>query len=119
MKRKFFVQTAISLFLLSTLFAFGTEATISPSEDPINICDTTPYLELNAVGDTTGNHIYTWTVNDDIHAYGPVFYYVPATTGDSNNIIRLYKGIIENQTVDKDPDKLLDEVTVNVNDCDS
>jgi hypothetical protein len=114
-----FIQTTITTFLLSTLFAFATEATISPSNDPINICDTTPYVELNAVGDSNNNHIYTWTVNDDIHAYGPVFYYVPATTGDSNNIIRLYKGVIANQTVDKDPDKLLDEVTVNVNDCDS
>jgi len=119
MKRKFFLQTTITVFLLSTIFASATEATISPSADPIYICDSTPYLTLTAVGDTNNNHIYTWTVNDDIHAYGPVFYYVPATTGDSNNIIRLYKGVIANETVDKDPEKLLDEVTVNVNDCTS
>jgi len=118
MKRKIFLQTTITAFLLSTVLAFATEATISPSADPIQICDSTPFIELNAVGDTNNNHIYTWTVNDDTFAYGPVFYYVP-TEGDSNNIVRLYKGVIVNQTVDKDPEKLLDEVTINVNDCDS
>jgi len=119
MKRNFLLQTTISILLLSTLSASAREATIFPSDKPIYICDSLPYFELNAVGDTTNNHIYTWTVNDDIHAYGPVFYYVPATKGDSNNIIRLYKGIINNETVDKDMDKFLDEVTVNVNDCNS
>jgi len=117
MKRKKFLQRAITIFLLSTLLAFSTEATISPYDDPIHICDTTPYIEFNAVGDTTNNHIYTWTVNDDIYAYGPVFYYVPSE-GDSNNIVRLYTGVITNQTRDISFRSLLNEVTVNVNECD-
>lgn len=102
--------------IFSTTFALAdNNATISPNQDPIHICDSTPYFELNAVGDA-GTHVFTWTVNDDIHAYGRTFYFVPQE-GDSNNIIRLYKGIIENQTVDKDPTKLIDEVTINVNNC--
>ena len=118
MKRKNFLQRAITIFLLSTLLVFAKEATISPSGDPIHICDTTPYIEFNAVGDTTNNHIYTWTVNDDIYAYGSVFYYVPLD-GDSNNIVRLYRGLLENRTVDIYIPNLLDELTVNVNDCGS
>ena len=103
--------------LFSTTFALAdANATISPNQDPIHICDNTPYLELNAVGDA-GQHIFTWTVNDDIYAYGRTFYFVPHP-GDSNNIVRLYKGIIVNQTVDKNPAKLIDEVTININDCD-
>ena len=107
------LTSIFSIILLSTIFA-SAEATISPSADPIMICDNTPYFELNAVGDS--NPIYTWTLNDDTHSYGATMYFVPSP-GDSNNIIRLYRGVIENGTVDKDPDKLLDEVTINVNDC--
>jgi len=100
---------------LSTSFAVAAPATISPGDDPIFICDNTPYFELNAVGDT-GAHLFTWTVGDDIYAYGRTFYFVPQA-GDSNAIVRLYKGAIANDTVDKDPTKLLDEVTININDC--
>jgi len=99
--------------ILSTNFAVG--ATISPSADPIFICDNTPYFELNAIGDPTQN-IFTWTVGDDTYAYGRTFYFVPQA-GDSNAIIRLYRGVITNGTVDKDPTALLDEVTININDC--
>ena len=101
--------------ILSTTFALATPATISPNQDPIQICDNTPYFELNAVG-AAGENLFTWTVNDDTFAYGRTFYFVPQL-GDSNNIVRLYKGIIANGTVDKDPTKLLDEVTMNINDC--
>jgi len=105
----------LTLILFSTTLATA-EVSISPANDPIQICDTTPYIELNAIGDPT-NRIYTWTVNDDIYAYGPTIYYVPEE-GDSNNLIRLYQGVIPNGTTDKDLTKLLDEVTINVNDCD-
>jgi len=101
--------------ILTTSFAVAAPATISPSQDPIFICDSTPYFELNAVGDT-GAHVFTWTVGDDIYAYGRTFYFVPQP-GDSNAIVRLYKGVIANDTVDKDPTALLDEVTININDC--
>ena len=107
--------TSLAMILSST-FALASNATISPNQDPIQICDNTPYFELNAVGDA-GENLFTWTVDDDIYAYGRVFYFVPPQPGDSNNIVRLYKGIIPNGTVDKDPTKLMDEVTININDC--
>jgi hypothetical protein len=106
--------TSLAMILSST-FALADDATISPNQDPIQICDSTPYFELNAIGDT-GANLFTWTVNDDIFAYGRTFYFVPSE-GDSNNIVRLYKGILANGTVDKDPSTLIDEVTMNVNDC--
>jgi hypothetical protein len=113
MKTKILLTSLVMIF--STSFALAMPATISPSQDPIFICDNTPYFELNAVGDT-GAHVFTWTVGDDIHAYGRTFYFVPQA-GDSNAIVRLYKGVIPNDTVDKDPSKLLGEVTININDC--
>jgi len=113
MKTKILLASLAMIF--STTFATANSATISPNQDPIYICDNTPYFELNAVGDA-GAHVFTWTVGDDIHAYGRTFYFVP-TAGDSNAIIRLYKGVIVNGTVDKDPSKLIDEVTININDC--
>lgn len=113
MKTKILLTSLV--IALSSTFAVASDATISPNQDPIHICDNTPYFELNAVGDA-GENLFTWTVNDDTYAYGRTFYFVPQL-GDSNNIVRLYKGIITNGTVDKDPSKLVDEVTMNVNDC--
>jgi len=101
--------------ILSTCVMALDTATISPDEDPIYMCDDEPYLELNAIGGTAP--VYTWTVTDDTYAYGPTFYFVPPHSGAGNYIIRLYEGVIANQTVDKDPAKLLDEVTIVVNDC--
>ena len=107
--------TSLAMIFSTTFALADANATISPSQDPINICDNAPYFELNAVGDP-GQHLFTWTVDDDTYAYGRTFYFVPHP-GDSNNIVRLYKGIIVNGTVDKDPTKLIDEVTININDC--
>ena len=108
--------TSLAMILSTTFALADNNATISPNQDPIFICDNTPYLELNAVGDPA-THIFTWTVDDDLAGYGRTFYFVPQQDGEANKVIRLFKGIVKNDTVDFEASKFIDEMTININDC--
>jgi hypothetical protein len=85
----------------------------------VQMCIEDEYIHFEAIGDSNNvdGEPATWTVSDDIHAYGDTFYFVPKETTTATYTIRLYDGLVINDTADNQGAPLADEISVNVISC--
>jgi hypothetical protein len=89
------------------------------NSNTIQMCIEDGYIHFEAIGESnnTDGELATWTVDDDTHAYGDTFYYVPRGITTAAYTIHLYDGMIINDTVDNQGSPLADEISVNVIHC--
>ncbi|SFV59559.1 hypothetical protein MNB_SV-14-1126 [hydrothermal vent metagenome] len=92
---------------------------ITPDHKTVQMCIQDYFIHFEAIGESnnTDGEIPSWTVGDDTYAYGDTFYFVPPTTTVATYTVRLYDGMVKNDTVDNQGAPKADEVYVNVIDC--
>jgi hypothetical protein len=85
----------------------------------IQMCIQDTYIHFEAIGSSnnTDGEIPTWTVADDTYAYGNTFYFVPPTITAATYTVRLYDGMVSNDTVDNQGTLIADTIAVNVINC--
>jgi len=106
-----FIQADIEIDVVSGATSIGPKT--------IQMCIEDTYIHFQAIGSTnnTDGELPTWTVSDDTYAYGDTFYFVPQKTTAATYTVRLYDGMITNDTVDNQGEPLADSIAVNVISC--
>ena len=106
-----FIHAAITIDVVSGAIPIGPKT--------IQMCIEDTYIHFEAIGssENTDGELPTWTVADDTYAYGDTFYFVPPTTTAASYTVRLYDGLVINDTVDNQGAPLADTMAVNVISC--
>lgn len=116
--------TSLALALSTTLVSADIEidvvanaTTIGPNT--VQMCIEDEYIHFQAIGNSNNadGELATWTVSDDTYAYGDTFYFVPPAITAATYTVRLYDGMVNNDTVDNQGTPLADEIAVNVISC--
>jgi len=106
-----FIQADIEIDVVSGATSIGPKT--------IQMCIEDNYIHFQTIGSSnnTDGELPTWTVADDTYAYGDTFYFVPPSITAATYTVRLYDGMITNDTVDNQGEPLADEIAVNVISC--
>jgi len=116
--------TSLAMLLSTTFIHADIEIDVVSGAIPIGpktiqMCIEDSYIHFEAIGSSnnTDGELPTWTVSDDIYAYGDTFYFVPKATTEATYTVRLYDGMIINDTVDNQGTAIADTIAVNVISC--
>jgi len=123
MKTKFLLNS-LAIILSTTFIHANIEIDVVSgateiAPNTIQMCIEDNYIHFETIGDSnnTNGELPTWTVSDDTYAYGDTFYFVPPTTTAASYTVRLYDGMVTNNTVDNQGAPKADEIAVNVISC--
>jgi len=118
--------TSLAMILSTTFINANIEIEVVSGATPsatnpknINMCIEDTYIHFEAIGDSnnTNGELPTWTVSDDIYAYGDTFYFVPPAITAATYTVRLYDGMVINGAIDNEGAPKADEVYVHVSNC--
>jgi len=120
--------TSLAIILSTTTFIHAdieidvVSGATSIGPKTIQMCIEDAYIHFESIGSSnnTDGELPTWTVADDTYAYGDTFYFVPPAITAATYTVRLYDGMVTNDTVDNQGrlvDDEADEIAVNVISC--
>ena len=114
----------LALALSTTIINANLTIDVISGATPLNnktiqMCIEDNYIHFEAIGNSTNTDgkPATWTVSDDIYAYGDTFYFVPTRATTATYTVRLYDGMVINDTADNQGTPKSDEISVNVIKC--